>query len=192
MRQPRRIPRTSDYYDVVPVQQQKPRPRPRQRKREDDYYEPRRSFWTWKRIKFIFSLTVAILLVLAAYSVILSVQQFFADKSQQFDYGQYQVTEYRAVVGHKDSRGVVDDATHKSFFIAFDDNGQAKIVEYPRDDSKAARTINGPILYGEVPGHPFLVELSFGYYSSDGRVDMLVTVAGSKYVVQNNGTTFGQ
>ena len=100
-----------------------------------------------------------------------------------FVYGYPRTYQTDQVVGHNDSR------QNPSHFIAINLHGQVIIYELPGGDPSKSIDYIGPDLIA--PGEDQLpVTLTFSDVNHDGKIDMVVNVAGSHFVFYNNGTKF--
>jgi serine/threonine protein kinase len=89
-----------------------------------------------------------------------------------------------AVVGHDN-----DSAAHPSDFLAANIRGQISVYEFPGGDASYAIAYAGPDLIA--PGDDQkLPTLSFSDVNHDGKIDMILTVAGQQFVFYNTGTKF--
>jgi len=87
------------------------------------------------------------------------------------------------VVGHDDS------PAHPSHFIAINLDRHVVVIELPGGDASKAKIYNGPTLLR--PGQDLPpVTLSFRDVNGDGLLDMLITIAGSSIIFDNDHGSF--
>jgi hypothetical protein len=99
-------------------------------------------------------------------------------------YGYPRTYQVDAVVGHNN-----DSTKNPSHFIALNLHGQVIIVEFPAGDPSKAIDYTGPDLVG--PGDDQIpITLTFTDLNHDGKVDMIVHIAGREIIFYNNGTKF--
>lgn len=98
-------------------------------------------------------------------------------------YGRPRTYQVDMVVGHHDS------AAHPSHFIALNLGSHIEIIELPGGDASRAKIYLGPTLIG--PGEDLaVVTLTFQDVNGDGKLDMIVSVAGSHFVFLNEEGQF--
>lgn len=102
---------------------------------------------------------------------------------QQWAYGTPRTFQVDLQVGHGGT------GTLSSHFIALNLDGRISILECPQEDCTHAVIYTGPQLYGsDAADTP--VTLSFADVNGDGKLDMIVHLAGQTFVFVNTGTQF--
>jgi hypothetical protein len=95
----------------------------------------------------------------------------------------YPLSWTNAVVGHNDS------AAHPSGFLAINIRGQIVVYEFPGGSSSKALVYGGPDLAGSGEDQS-VPTLLFSDRNHDGKMDMIINVAGHQSVFYNDGTKF--
>lgn len=95
----------------------------------------------------------------------------------------YPLSWISAVVGHNDS------AAHPSDFLAVNIRGKIVVDEFPGGDLSKTVAYAGPDLAGSGEDQS-VPALSFSDRNHDGKLDMIINVAGHQYIFYNDGTKF--
>lgn len=137
-----------------------------------------------RNIHWLFYVGIGMLVALGLWAVGSLALNWGTNEYNNFVYGNPRTYQTDAVVGHNDS------AQHPSHFIAINLHGEIVIYELPGGDPSKTKTYTvTPVMVA--PGADQVpVTLTFKDANRDGKIDMIVNIAGSQYIFYNNGTTF--
>lgn len=147
----------------------------------DDLPEPRRR----RRFRFhwLFWGGLSLFIMIFGWIVLSALGTWWTNTANQWAYGYPRTFQTNYNVGH----GTAADPN--SHFIAINLNRQVEVIEIPGDDASKSKIYIGPTLIGQ--GQELTpVTLSFEDVNNDGKPDLVIHVADSKFVFLNTGTGF--
>lgn len=136
-----------------------------------------------RNVHWLLYVGLGMMAALALWALGMAAIGWSTNEYNNFVYGYPRTYQTDQVVGHNDGR------QNPSHFIAINLHGQIIIYELPGGDPSKSIDYIGPDLIA--PGEDQLpVTLTFSDVNHDGKIDMIVNVAGSHFVFYNNGTKF--
>ena len=128
-------------------------------------------------------LGVGMLAMIVLWMIVSGVVRWTTVTLDDLRYGRPRTAQYDVVVGHNDS------TVNPSHFIVINLHKHVEIIEFPGGDASHARIYMGPQLYG-ADDDLTPATLSFVDVNGDHKLDMVMTVQGSHFVLLNDQGTF--
>jgi len=129
------------------------------------------------------TLAIALLVLFAGWWLLSQVTAWWQVTQDGWHYGWPRTFQTDEVVGHHDS------PAHPSHFVALNLHHHILIYELPGGDASKTQLYLGPVLLGQ--GEDLTpVTLKFQDGNGDGKIDMLLVIAGSSLLYINTGTAF--
>lgn len=126
---------------------------------------------------------LALIVMLVGWAVLSAFSNWWSVMQDDLHYGRPRTFQIDRAVGHDDS------ASSPSHFIALNLNCHVEVIEFPGSDPTKAKVYLGPILVG--PGQDLSpVTLTFKDVNSDGKLDLIVNVQDSHFVLINDNGQF--
>jgi len=135
------------------------------------------------RFHWLFWVGIALFIMIFGWIALSTLGTWVTNAHNQLTYGYPRTFQTDYNVGH----GTAADPN--SHFIAINLNKQIEVIEFPGDDPAKSKIYIGPTLIGQ--GQELTpVTLSFEDVNNDGKPDLVIHVADSKFVFLNTGTGF--
>ena len=164
-----------------PKRQALPAPQPQQPHTDDLPGQPRRR--RFFRVHWLVWVGLSMIVMIIGWIALTALGNWWTNQTNQWTYGYPRTFQTDYNVGH----GTAADPN--SHFIAINLNKQIEVIEFPGDDPAKSKIYIGPMLIG--PGQELTpVTLSFEDVSNDGKPDLVIHVADSKFIFLNTGTGF--
>ncbi len=138
--------------------------------------QPKRKRKWFLRMHPLMYLGLGMLAMLGLWQGYLAISTAWTLHQEDLQFGYPRTYQCDAVVGHEDSQ------SSPSHFIVVNLHGKVKIIELPAGDSKNAKIINGPQLYGN---HPDLIPITVSFQTGAAHPSMVLHFQGGSITYQN-------